>query len=38
MFNNVKIDRVTEHKHLGVVLSDDLKWSKHVTYLCSKSF
>ena len=37
MFNYVKIDRVTEHKHLGVVLSDDLKWSKHVTYLCSKA-
>ena len=39
MFNNVKIDHVTEHnnKHLGVVLSDDLKLSKHIILLCLKA-
>ena len=37
MFNNVKIERVTKHKHLGVVLSDDLKWSKHISFSCSKA-
>ena len=37
-FNDIAVAQVTEQKHLGVILSDDMKWSKHINYVCSKAF
>ena len=37
MFNNVAIKQVSEQKHLGIILSDDMKWTKHVDYICRKA-
>lgn len=31
------LQRVNEHKHLGIILSSDLKWNKHVSYISTKS-
>ena len=39
MFNNVAIKQVSEQKHLGVILSDNMKWTKHVDYInCQKAY
>ena len=34
---NVKIQQVCEHKHLGILLSDDLKWIAHIDYIVGKT-
>ena len=34
VFQNLVIDNVKTHKHLGVFISSDLKWSQHIDYLC----
>ena len=33
VFNNHVIDRVQTHKHLGITLSSDLKWTTHINNL-----
>lgn len=32
-----ELKRVNEHKHLGIIISSDLKWNKHVSYITTKS-
>ena len=34
----LEIDKVTSYKDLGVLVQDDLSWSKQVASLCSKSY
>ena len=34
---NVKIKQVREHKHLGILLSEDMKWTAHIEYVVGKS-
>jgi hypothetical protein len=36
-FNNSNVDRVFEHKHLGIWLTPTLCWSRHVQHICSKA-
>ena len=35
--NGSKLERVSHFKYLGVWISDDLSWSKHIESICSKS-
>ena len=35
--NNQPLEAVPTTKLLGVILTSDLKWSKHVEYICSKA-
>lgn len=35
--NNSKIVTVTSHKHLGITLSDDGKWSEHINNISSRA-
>ena len=37
-FNNFPIDQVKDHKHLGVTLSNDLQWKKHVYNIGKKAY
>ena len=37
VFNNSCIKQVNEHKHLGIILSKDMKWSKHISKITSKA-
>ena len=36
-FNGTPIKIVQEHKHLGIILSSDMKWSKHISHITSKA-
>jgi hypothetical protein len=36
--NNTIISTVTEHKHLGLQLSDDGNWNKHIDMITKKAF
>ncbi len=36
-FNNVIIDVVQNHKHLGITLSYNLKWGSHIDDICCKA-
>ena len=36
-FNNSLITQVQNHKHLGIVLSQDMKWSAHISKITSKA-
>jgi hypothetical protein len=36
--NNTIISTVTEHKHLGLQLSDDGNWNKHINMITKKAF
>lgn len=35
--NNTVIEHVSHSKLLGVIISDDLKWDRHIDYICSKA-
>ena len=35
--NNIPLEEVDEYKYLGVWLTSDLSWSKHIEYICSKA-
>ena len=35
--NGSKLEKVSHFKYLGVWISDDLSWSKHIESICSKS-
>ena len=37
LFNNMFIDRVNTHKHLGVYLSSNLDWSSQINDVCLKA-
>ena len=37
LYNNESITAVSQHKHLGLVLSHDLQWSCHINEICVKS-
>ena len=37
LFNGVPLHRVTEHKHLGVILDKKLKFKKHINEICNKA-
>ena len=37
VLNNSLIQYVSKHKHLGVILSDDLKWSNHIDHVISST-
>ena len=32
-FNNISLDEVSKHKHLGLVLNEKLKWTDHIDYI-----
>jgi hypothetical protein len=36
-FNNSMVELVHEHKHLGIIFSEDMKWSKHIAKITSKA-
>ena len=36
--NNVSINEVSSHKHLGIFLSDDGTWHEHINYIISKAW
>ena len=36
MFNGINIKQISEQKHLGIILFEDKKWSKHIGYICSR--
>ena len=36
-YNNINIERVTTHKHLGIHLTHNLDWSEHLKQVCLKS-
>jgi hypothetical protein len=38
IMNNTIISTVTEHKHLGLQLSDDGNWNKHIDMIIKKAF
>ena len=37
MFNNVTIERVNLHKHLGVIFQSNLDWTAQINQLCIKA-
>ena len=37
IFNNVELDYVDTHKHLGVTLSDDGTWHAHISNIASSA-
>ena len=36
--NNVQINSVKDHKHLGLIISDDGSWHKHIDLITKKAF
>ena len=38
VMNNSKLHSVTEHKHLGLILSNDGSWHKHIDMIVKKAF
>ena len=36
--NNVSINEVSSHKHLGIFLSNDGTWHEHINYITSKAW
>ena len=37
LLNGSKLEKVSHFKYIGVWISDDLSWSKHIESICSKS-
>ena len=37
MFNNYRVKRVAEHKHLGIWLTPTLSWSRHIHHICMRA-
>ncbi len=37
IMNQTELEVVKSHKHLGVILSNDLKWTKHIDHIHAKS-
>ena len=37
IFNDRYIDRVVQHKHLGIILTSTLDWTPHINYICLKA-
>lgn len=38
IMNNVSINEVSSHKHLGIFLSNDGTWHEHINYITSKAW
>jgi hypothetical protein len=38
IMNNTIINQVTEHKHLGLDISNDGSWQKHIDLITKKAF
>ena len=38
LFNNVCLNPVSDHKHLGLTLSKDCKWNSHITSMVNKAW
>ena len=38
IMNNTIINKVTEHKHLGLEISNDGSWQKHIDLITKKAF
>jgi hypothetical protein len=36
-FNHIIVKQVSEHKHLGIIFSEDMKWTKHVAHITAKA-
>ena len=36
-FDNSVVDEVSNHKHLGIVLSSYLGWANHIDEICAKA-
>ena len=37
LMKNISINQAPEHKHLGIILSSDMKWTSHIDYIIRKS-
>ena len=37
VLNNTIVERIHQHKHLGLWLSSDLDWEKHISYTCLRA-
>ena len=37
LLNNTIVERIYQHKHLGLWLSSDLDWEKHINYTCLRA-
>ena len=38
MMNNTTLNQVTEHKHIGLEISNDDSWQKHIDLITKKAF
>ena len=36
--NNQQLEDVQYHKHLGVIISDDGSWNKHIEFVIDKAY
>jgi hypothetical protein len=36
-FNSENLNQVDNHKHLGVTISRNCKWAKHINNICQKA-
>ena len=37
LLNNLPLSRVKSNKHLGLIFNDQITWSDHINYICSKA-